>query len=72
MDEYYRILIERYCSAHSRSKKSAFLSELVEGSYDLSYCPGDAEAIQLEKYIEQEKDPALKEALQELDEYLFL
>jgi hypothetical protein len=33
--------------------------------------PEDWEAIQLEKYISQEKNPELKYALEDLDEFLF-
>ena len=40
-------------------------------SYDLSCEPSDSDAIELEKIIEDERDPELREALEELDEFLF-
>jgi hypothetical protein len=72
MDEYSRILIEEYCMSHPKTKKSRILKELVEGSYDLEYMPSDAEAIYLEKLIAREKDPELREALKDLDDFLFV
>lgn len=65
MDEYSRILIERYCMSHN-SAKSRRLFELVwlsEGT--------DADAIFLEKAIRNEKDSELKAALEDLDSYIF-
>lgn len=70
MDEYSRIIIEKYCFTH-KSKKSQMLSELLEMSYDPSSDPGDGWALYLEKAIGREKDPELKSALQDLDDYLF-
>ena len=70
MQEYSRILIERYCMEHN-SVKSRRLQKLVEMSYDLSAVGTDADAIFLEKVIEQEKDSELKEAFEDLDDYLF-
>lgn len=55
MDEYSRILIEKYCREHPRSKKTRILRQLIEMSYDFP-C---------------ERDPELREALEELDEFLF-
>lgn len=71
MDEYSRILIEKYCREHPRTKKAQILSSLVEMSYDLACEPSDSEAIELEKIIAREHDPELREALEELDEFLF-
>ncbi len=70
MREYSRILIEEYCLGHD-SVKSRRLEKLVKMSYDLSAVGTDSDAIFLEKAIAQEKNPELKEALQDLDEYLF-
>ena len=70
MQEYSRILIEEYCMEHD-SAKSRRLQKLVELSYDLSAEGRDADALFLERAIEQEKDPAFKEALQDLDDFLF-
>ena len=71
MREYSRILIEKYCITHNRTKKAAFLWDLLELSYTMESEPEDWEAIQLEKYISQEKNPELKYALEDLDEFLF-
>lgn len=70
MDEYSRILIEEYCIKHN-SKKSHQLRELVELSYDMETEPTDEDAVFLEKVIHKEKNQELKEALQDLDKYLF-
>lgn len=71
MDEYSRILIEKYCREHPRTKKARILSQLVEMSYDFACEPSDPDAIELEKIIEDERDPELREALEDLDEFLF-
>ena len=68
MHEYSRILIEEYCFAH-KTKKAKILSRLVEMSYDLS--TEDADAIDLERLIQRERNPELKEALIDLDDFLF-
>ena len=70
MQEYSRILIERYCMEHN-SAKSRRLQKLVEMTYDLSAVGTDSDAIFLGKVIEQEKDSELKEAFEDLDDYLF-
>ena len=70
MQECSRILIEEYCMKHN-STKSKRLQKLAELSYDLSAEGTDADSLFLERVIEQEKDPALKEALQDLDDFLF-
>lgn len=70
MNEYSRIQIEEYCREHN-SKKSRRLQELVDSSYNLESEPTDDEAIFLEKVIRNEKNLELKEALQDLDEFLF-
>ena len=70
MHEYSRILIEEYCFTH-KTKKAEILSRLVEMSYDLSAEDTDADAIDLERLIQRERNPELKEALIDLDEFLF-
>ena len=70
MEEYSRILIENYCFTH-KSSKSNRLWKLVTLSYDPASEVSDSDAVFLEKAIAQEKDPELKEALQDLDDYLF-
>lgn len=71
MDEYSRILIEKYCREHPRSKKTRILSQLMEMSYDFTCEPSDSDAIELGKIIEDERDLELLDALEELDEFLF-
>lgn len=70
MHEYSRILIEEYCFTH-KTKKAEILSRLVEISYDLSAEGTDADAIDLERLIQRERNPELKEALIDLDDFLF-
>jgi len=71
MNEYSRIIIEGYCMEHPNTKKGKFLYRMVQMSYDLTAEGTDADAIQLEKYIQSEKNPRLREALDDLDEFLF-
>ena len=70
MHEYSRILIEEYCFTR-KTKKAEILSRLVEMSHDLSAEDADADAIDLERLIQRERNPELKEALIDLDDYLF-
>ncbi|MBP3199606.1 MAG: hypothetical protein J6N21_21770 [Butyrivibrio sp.] len=71
MQEYSRILIEQYCMTHRNTKKSKFLWNLVDLSYSMECEPEEWEALQLERYINQERNPELREALEDLDEFLF-
>lgn len=71
MNEHSRIVIAEYCRTHGRTKKSIFLNELLEMSYDVCGVPEDWQAIKLEQYINREKDSRLLTALEELDDYLF-
>ena len=70
MDEYSRILIEQYCMGH-QSKKSSRLWELVNLSYEIEAEPTDDDAFFLENTIFREKNLELKEALQDLNDFLF-
>ena len=70
VEEYSRIQIEEYCMEHN-SKKSLRLWELVNLSYNIEAEATDDDAIFLENIIRREKDPELKKALQDLDDYLF-
>ena len=70
MQELSRIIIENYCWTHS-SAKSRRLKRLVNLSYDLSAEASDADAVFLEKLIDSEKDPEMKEALEDLNDFLF-
>lgn len=69
MEEYSRILIEEYCWSYN-SAKSKRLVKLVEMSYDMFAEISDSDAIFLEKVIESEKNPELKNALKDLDQFL--
>ncbi|MGB4610722.1 MAG: hypothetical protein WBH77_08900 [Saccharofermentanales bacterium] len=71
MNEYSRILIEQYCWTHKKTKKSSFLSNLLKLSYTMDREPADWEALELVQYIDREKDPKLRDALIDLDEFLF-
>lgn len=71
MEEYSRILIEQYCMTHRNTKKSKFLWDLVDLSYTIECEPEEWEALQLERYINRERNPQLREALEDLDEFLF-
>ena len=70
MEEYSRILIEEYCMNHT-SAKSKRLQKLVDKSYDLNAEYTNADGIFIEKIIEQEKNPKLKDAFQDLDDFMF-
>ncbi len=70
MEEISRIIIEEYCWTHN-SSKSKRLQKLVEMTYDITAEGTDADAIYPEKTITHEKDPDLKRALEDLDDFLF-
>ena len=70
MPEYSRILIEQYCMSHSQTKKTKFLWDMVQKSYDIEYEPEDCEILYLEQLIERERNPEFKEALQDLDDFM--
>ena len=44
---------------------------LQEQGYTMECEPEEWEALQLERYINQERNPELREALEDLDEFLF-
>ena len=70
MNEYSRIVIEDYCTTHN-SAKSRRLQALVELSYDPAAEGTVNDAIYLERAISREKDPELRKALEDLDDFLF-
>lgn len=70
MQEYSRILIEDYCMKHD-SAKSRRLERLVKMSYNMYSDGTDEDAIFLSKTIRQERNPELKKALKDLDDFLF-
>ncbi len=71
MQEFSRILIERYCMTHGNTKKSQFLWDLVDLSYSMECEPEEWEALQLKRYINQERNLELREALEDLYAFLF-
>lgn len=70
MDEYSRIVIKQYCMTH-RSRRRDYIWDLLELSYSMETEPTDEDAIFLEKAIRNERNTELKEALQDLDDFLF-
>jgi hypothetical protein len=70
MQEYSRILIEEYCMEHN-SAKSRRLEKLVRLSDDLYAEATDSDVVFLEREIAGEKDPEFREALQDLNDFLF-
>ena len=70
MDEYSRIIIEQYCQKHPKTKKAEFLGYMLEKSYDLGYEPADSEMIKLSQLIYSERNMELREALEDLDDFL--
>lgn len=71
MEEYSRIVIERWCRTHRKTKKNLFLQRMVELSYSPYSQPGDYEAVMLEQYISKERDPELRDAMIDMDNYFF-
>lgn len=52
--------------SHSQTKKTKFLWDMVQKTYDIYYEPDDY----LEKLILKERNPKFKEALQDLDDFM--
>ena len=71
MQEYSRIIIEEYCRTHKKTKKAAFLWDLLYLSYTMECEPEDWEMLELERLISREKNLELKEALEDMDEFFF-
>lgn len=70
MQEYARIIIEEYCRSHPKTKKAAFLWDLLELSYTMECEPEEWEMLHLSELISREKNPELQEALEDLNEFL--
>ena len=70
MQEYSRILIEDYCMTHD-SAKSRRLEKLVKMSYDMYADGTDEDAIFLAKTIRQERNPEVRKALKDVDNFVF-
>lgn len=56
--------------SHSKTKKTTFLWDMVHKSYDIEYEPEDCEILYLEQLISKERNPELKKALQDLDDFM--
>ena len=54
MQEYSRIIIEEYCRKYPKTKKAAFLRELLELSYTMDCEPEEWVQILLEWYTRSE------------------
>ena len=67
MNEYSRIILEQYCPTRRKRK----LESMVELSYDPAADVTDADALYLEKLIDQTEDEEIRAALKDLDDYLF-
>lgn len=70
MEEYSRILIEEYCANHNTAK-SRRLGKLVKKSYNIYAQYTDSDGLFIEECIEEESNPALQEALRDLDKFMF-
>ena len=70
MDEFSSILIVEYCM-RTDSAKSRRLENLVRKSYDINAEYTDSDAAFIEKAIEQEEDDSLREALEDLNGFMF-
>ncbi|MCI7130673.1 MAG: hypothetical protein MSA09_09035 [Lachnospiraceae bacterium] len=64
------MIIEEYCRKNPRTKKAAFLSDMVDKSYDLEYEPSEWEMLHLAELIDRERNPELQEALEDLDDFM--
>lgn len=51
--------------SHAKTKKTKFLWDMVQKSYDIEYEPEDCEILYLEQLMSRERNPELKEALQD-------
>ena len=54
MNEYSRILIEKYCMEHN-SRKSRRLARLVDMSYDIEAVASDSDAVSLKRRLSRSK-----------------
>lgn len=70
MSEYSRIVIEEYCMSHRKTRKNLFLWDMVRKSYDIGYEPTDGEILYLDQLISRERNRELKEALQDLSNFM--
>ena len=55
---------------HPKTKKADFLWEMVHMSYDVACEPAPWQLMQLSQLISRERNPELREALEDLDEFM--
>lgn len=70
MDEYSRIVIEKYCMDYPTTKKADFLWDMVHMSYDLACEPEPWQLMHLSKLISRERNLELREVLEDLDDFM--
>lgn len=70
MQESSWIVIEEYCRKNPKTKKSAFLSEMVEMSYGICCEASDWQMMNLSQLIARKKNPELLEALENLEDFM--
>ena len=63
-------MIEEYCTNHDTAK-SRRLGRLVKKSYNMYAQYTDSDGIFIERCIEEERNPELREALEDLDKFMF-
>ena len=70
MDEYSRILIEE-CCWNNDTAKSRRLQKLIDKSHDIYAEYSESDSLFIEKLIAAEKNEEFKEALQDLNSWMF-
>lgn len=70
MEEMSRIIIKEYCMSHPKTKKAGFLWEMVRLSYDVENIAEPWQLEHLDQLILRERNSQLREALEDLDEYM--
>ena len=70
IEEYSRIIIEEYCMNHPKTQKADFLWEMVHMSYDIACEPEPWQLMHLSQLISRERNPELRDALEDLDEFM--
>ncbi len=65
------IIIQKYClNAKRITPKIRFYLPVCDMAQDVEYVPTDCDIFTLDDYIRKERNPELKEALQEISDYL--
>ena len=55
---------------HPKTKKADFLWDMVHMSYDVECAPDSWQLMHLSQLISRERNPELREALEDLDEFM--